>query len=101
MSNTLDYKRQGLKVLDGLLMPLEFHESDKFREAITYSPQHGDVFVVSYPKSGTTWAQYIVWELMNDGAEPPFVNEMWFTYGAHIELVGSKAINETNRKMPR
>ena len=93
MSNVKEYKRQSLILLDGLLMPHRVFRSNKFREGITYKPQSGDIFIASYPKSGTTWTQYIVWEIMNDAAQPPYVNEIWFTHTAQIEFVGAKSLH--------
>ncbi|KAH7941138.1 hypothetical protein HPB49_010332 [Dermacentor silvarum] len=37
------------------------------REALAYKPRQGDLFVVSYPKCGTTWMQHIVYAIFNDG----------------------------------
>lgn len=32
-----------------------------------FHPRTDDVFVASYPKSGTTWVQEIVWQIFNGG----------------------------------
>ncbi len=51
---------------DGFRMPMGF-PVDGFASAQRYRASAGDVFVASYPKCGTTWAQYIVYLLENDG----------------------------------
>ena len=73
--------------MDGLLMARGCSER-KWKETKDYVPQEGDVFVASFHKSGTTWLQYIVWELANRGVEPPFVHEMMMDYGPRIEQLG-------------
>ncbi|XP_037501257.1 sulfotransferase ssu-1 [Rhipicephalus sanguineus] len=37
------------------------------RSALAYQPLPGDVFIVSYPKCGTTWLQYIVYNIYSGG----------------------------------
>lgn len=76
-----------LEPMDGLLMSRGCSEK-KWNEVKEYVPGDGDVFVASYHKSGTTWLQYIIWELANNGTEPPFVHEMMLDYGPRIEHVG-------------
>lgn len=44
-------------------MPLGFPE-DGLESGMRFRPAAGDVFVVSYPKCGTTWLQYIVYLLI-------------------------------------
>ena len=40
---------------------------ERWEELKTFPLQHGDVFIVTYPKSGTTWMQQIVKLLRNGG----------------------------------
>ena len=83
-----------LKSYYGYFVPKSLFYYDKFKEAIDYKPTNGDIFVATYPKSGTTWTQYIVWEILNDAKEPPLVYEMMVELGPQIEYVGSKKMLE-------
>ncbi|CAN8000568.1 unnamed protein product [Ixodes hexagonus] len=38
------------------------------QSALCYKPQPGDVFVVTYPKCGTTWLQFILYHIYTNGA---------------------------------
>ena len=90
----------GLKLYDGLLMPSKTIYAI-FREAVEYQPKCGDIFVSGYPKSGTTWVDYIVWQIMNDAAEMPSIHEMWFKYGPQIDVYGTKNLDMIVGPPPR
>lgn len=47
------------------------HFSDEaVLSTLAYRPQPGDLFIVSYPKCGTTWMQHIVYNILMDAEEP-------------------------------
>ncbi|CAN7942741.1 unnamed protein product [Ixodes hexagonus] len=41
---------------------------ETLRSALSYRPQPGDVFIVTYPKCGTTWMQCILYQIYTGGA---------------------------------
>jgi len=56
-----------------------------------YRAAAGDIFVASYPKCGTTWTQYIVYLLLNDGRPFPSgrtINDVF----PHLEEVGEHIV---------
>ncbi|KAH6926193.1 hypothetical protein HPB50_015805 [Hyalomma asiaticum] len=54
--------------INGLIVSPAF-PADIVREALSYRPRPDDLFIVSYPKCGTTWMQHIVYNILND--RPP------------------------------
>lgn len=57
------------KIVDGLKYWIGI-DDDAIRETRKWVPPPGTRFLVTYPKSGTTWSQMIVHLLCNDGREP-------------------------------
>lgn len=60
---------------------------DAFDSGQRYRAAPGDVFVATYPKCGTTWTQYIVYLLLNDG-RPLAAGESINDVFPHLEEVG-------------
>ncbi len=75
-------------VHDGFRMPMGFPVAG-FDSGQRYQPLPGDVFVTTYPKCGTTWAQYIVYLLCNDG-EPLAAGRKIEEVFPHLEEVGAE-----------
>ncbi|XP_055935691.1 sulfotransferase 1 family member D1-like [Argiope bruennichi] len=74
--------------IEGLKMPLMF-SPDAFRSGIQYKPRPNDVFIVTYPKCGTTWAQHILLHLFSRGEA---VDEnKFFSATPFLEVTGAKA----------
>ncbi len=88
--STSSGRRPRYTLHDGFRMPMGFPVAG-FESGQRYAAAPGDVFVVSYPKCGTTWVQYIVYLLRNDarpltGAES--INDVF----PHLEEVGREAV---------
>jgi hypothetical protein len=75
---------------DGFRMPMGF-PVEGFASGLGYRPEAGDILLASYPKCGTTWAQHIIWLLLNDGK--PLAPELRMTeVFPHLEEVGAEAV---------
>lgn len=61
MTKTFECKKEG-----GYLFPVELN-SECIKAALGFAPRDGDVAVVTYPRSGTTWTQQIVVRLLQHG----------------------------------
>jgi hypothetical protein len=76
-------------VNDGFRMPAGF-PIDGFRSGLQYRARPGDVFIATYPKCGTTWAQHIVYLILHRGDPLPAGRNMTEEI-PHLEEVGKAA----------
>jgi hypothetical protein len=71
-------------------MPMGF-PVEGFLSGQRYRAQAGDIFVSTYPKCGTTWAQYIIYLLLSR-AEPLAADRSINDVFPHLEEVGEEAV---------
>ncbi|UYV81150.1 hypothetical protein LAZ67_20000172 [Cordylochernes scorpioides] len=83
------------QTIDGLTIGASYLP-DAVRSALAYKPQEDDLFVVTFPKSGTTWAQCIVYLILNKGKPYENLHELMAKF-PYIELFGADAME----KLPR
>ncbi|XP_065294482.1 sulfotransferase 1E1-like [Dermacentor albipictus] len=81
--------------VDGLSLHEWFHE-DTVRSALSYKPSSDDVFIVTYPKSGTTWTQYVILSILG-GGEAPRTYVDYMLNSPYLELMGVEGVE----RMPR
>ncbi|KFM64916.1 Sulfotransferase 1C2, partial [Stegodyphus mimosarum] len=81
-----------LVYLRGLPFPAFLAAVGNVEKAIDFKPDDDDIFIVTYPKCGTTWTQFIVWEIINKGAVPPSPNQMMFQHVPFLEVTGPDAL---------
>jgi hypothetical protein len=77
---------------NGFRMPMGF-PIEAFSSALRYQGQPSDIFLVTYPKCGTTWTQYILW-LMQHKGEPLSPLQKLENYIPHLEEVGKDLIEK-------
>ncbi|KAF8787284.1 sulfotransferase 1B1-like [Argiope bruennichi] len=72
---------------------------ENFEAALDYQPQDGDIIIASYPKTGTTWLQYIVLQILSKGKSFPSFNDLMFKEAPYLEMAGIASIEAL--KKPR
>src|SRR5690606_6399436 len=75
---------------DGFRMPMGFPVAG-FASGLRYRPQSSDIFVSTYPKCGTTWMQYIVYLIVNEGRAMPPGRNIGDVF-PHLEETGAEAV---------
>jgi len=75
---------------DGFLLPKGF-PVESFASGKTYQAQDNDLFIVTYPKCGTTWTQHITYLILNNGV-PLSPDQRLDLVWPHLEEVGADFI---------
>lgn len=83
---------EGLRFAEGF-------DPETIRSALNYQPRPYDVFVVTYPKCGTTWMMQIVLLILHEG-ELPDSTEEYFAYTPYLEMLGAEAVEKMPRPSP-
>uniref|UniRef100_A0A6B0V7F2 Putative sulfotransferase n=1 Tax=Ixodes ricinus TaxID=34613 RepID=A0A6B0V7F2_IXORI len=81
--------------VDGFYINKIFHEKN-VRSAIAYRPRPGELFVVSYPKCGTTWVQHIVYAIYTGGSLKQDMNE-FMAKSPFLEMQGALSAEQMER----
>ncbi|KAG8197634.1 hypothetical protein JTE90_001564 [Oedothorax gibbosus] len=75
--------------VDGWRLPCQF-SPEAFRSTLAYKPRPDDLFIVTYPKCGTTWMQTIVSCIFRRGQ--PFQTGLeFFSQCPFLEMTGAEA----------
>ncbi|XP_065294490.2 sulfotransferase ssu-1-like [Dermacentor albipictus] len=84
--------------VDGYYISKSFPE-ECVRSALSYKTQPGDLFIVSYPKCGTTWMQHIVYNIIN-GHPPPKNQLLSWIEMPFLEAQGAESVEDMQRPGP-
>ncbi|XP_077536472.1 sulfotransferase ssu-1-like [Haemaphysalis longicornis] len=76
-----------------------FFQEENIRSALNYKPRDGDVFLVTYPKCGTTWMQYIATNILTRGMPPNDIGE-FSIMTPNIDVIGARPAENPSRIGP-
>ncbi|GFV42063.1 sulfotransferase 1C2 [Trichonephila clavipes] len=81
--------------VDGFRIPGVF-SVEAYKSGLAYKPKPDDLFIVSYPKCGTTWVQNIVACIFRNGK--PFQSALeFFTDTPFLQMTGAQAAESMKR----
>lgn len=80
---------------DGFILPKSF-PLECYYSGLRYKPEDGDIFIVTYPKCGTTWCQYILFLLLHEG-NPIEKGQKITEFSPHLEETGGEFIAKLNK----
>lgn len=83
---------EGLRFAEGF-------DPETIRSALAYQPRPYDVFVVTYPKCGTTWMMQIVLLILHEGQLPESTEE-YFVCTPYLEMLGAEVVEKMPRPSP-
>uniref|UniRef100_A0A6M2CT83 Putative sulfotransferase salivary gland overexpressed n=1 Tax=Rhipicephalus microplus TaxID=6941 RepID=A0A6M2CT83_RHIMP len=86
------------KDFDGLPL-LDLYNQESLRSAKNYKPRRGDIILVSYPKSGSNWTQFIIWNIMTRGQQPKDIMELGLM-SPFLEVTGATVVEDSCRTGP-
>ncbi|XP_035214110.1 sulfotransferase family cytosolic 1B member 1-like [Stegodyphus dumicola] len=65
------------QIIRGLPFPTGLMwKKENIEQALDYCPRDGDIIIASYPKTGTTWLQYTVLQIISKGELFPSMQEL-------------------------
>lgn len=76
-----------------------FFQDDTIRSAVNYKHRDGDIFVVTYPKCGTHWMQFIVYNILTR-AEPVSSLFEFRLKSPFMDLFGAAAVHNPLKNGP-
>lgn len=78
--------------VDGILIP-SICSTETFRSALNYKARPGDVFLCTYPKSGTTCVEVILYALMHNGEAFDENISNYLACTPFLEVIGEEGID--------
>ncbi|GIY02281.1 hypothetical protein CDAR_112681 [Caerostris darwini] len=78
----------------GIPIPVApWFKTKNVEETLDLVPQDGDIIISSYPKTGTNWLQYIVFQITSKGELFPNFNECVYKYAPFLEASGTSVLD--------
>jgi hypothetical protein len=84
------------QIVEGLKVGADWN-IDLFRSALYYKARPDDIFLVTFPKSGTTWMEVILYGLLNNGEAFDKNMANYFARTPFLDFVGAQGIDNMQR----
>ncbi|KAF8787306.1 Sulfotransferase family cytosolic 1B member 1 like protein [Argiope bruennichi] len=82
------------QIIRGIPFPnVSYFKRENIESTLDYPPKDGDIIIASYPKTGTTWLQYIVLQIISKGESFPTFNDLLDKVTPFMEMTGVEAID--------
>lgn len=85
----VENKNNNYQIVNGFKIPRTF-SAERFLSTLKYHPRDDDVFLVTYPRSGTTWTHQILHLIFHNG-NPPKDGKEFMTSCPFMEMLGAEA----------
>ncbi|KAH7942075.1 hypothetical protein HPB49_020234 [Dermacentor silvarum] len=89
---------ESYRYVEGMWMH-KFFKDEAILSAVNYKPREGDIFVVTYPKCGTNWTQFIVYNILTRAAPVTNMGEFRLM-SPFIDLTGAASAENPLRNGP-
>jgi hypothetical protein len=104
MTNTVDTNEQAKLidsdssiVVEGMRFSSKLYNAEVIHSALKYVARADDIFIVTTPKSGTTWMQTIVYALLNNGRAFDENIDHYIASNPFLEMHGRQAVETMQR----
>ncbi|KAL1414131.1 hypothetical protein MTO96_000950 [Rhipicephalus appendiculatus] len=77
------------RIIEGLPLS-EYFSGEAVLSALAYKPQRGDLFLVGYPKSGTTWTTHIMYNILTDTKDSASTFDLMINFPL-LDMLGAEA----------
>lgn len=84
-------------IIDGMRFNANLYDGGVIRSALQYHAQPDDIFIVTPPRSGTTWMQTIVYALLNNGRGFDDDIHHYISCNPFLEMHGKDAVERMTR----
>ncbi|GFU39863.1 hypothetical protein NPIL_181891, partial [Nephila pilipes] len=82
----------------GLLFPnAPYFTKKNIEDTLDNVPHDGDIIIASYPKTGTTWLQYIVMQIVSKGELYPDFDDCLLKYVPFLEMTGISVLDKIGK----
>jgi hypothetical protein len=81
-----------LHTVDGIPLAANVFSAENVRSGLAYKARPDDVFIISHPKSGTTWMETVVYALLHDGRSFADNMDEYLASTPFLELNGADVV---------